>query len=78
MKRAIRLYRLRPGYYYSRKPVQVLGTETHVVIEESDGGSFWRLRLENIPGFEEITDTYGGAKQALELLIAGELEPVFA
>lgn len=78
MKRAIKLYRLRPGYYYSRKPVTVLGIETHVVIEESAGGSFWRLRLENVPGFEEVTQTYAGAKQALELLIAGELEPVYA
>lgn len=79
MKRAIRLYRLRPGYYYSKQTVNVQGIDTHVVIEESDGGSFWRLRLEDVPGYEEIAQTYGGCKAALDILIhSPAMEPVYS
>lgn len=74
----MKMKRLQPGYYYSRKPVTVQGVETHVVIEESAGGSFWILRLEDLPGWETTAQTYGGAKYALRQLIAGRLAPAFS
>lgn len=75
MKHAIRLYRLKPGYYFTRKPVAVHGLQTHAVIEESEGGTHWTLRLEAVPGWTETAQTYAGAKQALRELIAGALAP---
>ena len=78
MTRAIRLYRLKPRYYFTHKRLTVQGVETHAVIEESDGGSFWILRLADLPGWESTWQTYRGAKDALAQLIAGSLEPVMA
>lgn len=76
MKRAIRFYRLKPGYYFTRKPVTIRGgLETHAVIEESEGGSHWTLRLEAVPGWTETAQTMRGAKRALRELIAGALAP---
>ena len=76
MKRAIRFYRLKPGYYFTRQPVEIRGKlTTHAVIEQSDNGAFWTLRLEAVPGWTETAQTYSGAKQALRQLIAGALCP---
>lgn len=75
MKRAITLRRLKPGYYYSTKPVTVQGVATHVVVEQSDGKSFWTLRLENMAGWETTWQTKRGALDAAAQLIAGSLEP---
>ena len=72
----MKLKRLQPGYYYNRTPVVVQGVDTHVVIERSDGGSFWRLRLEDLPGWDLTYATKRGAKQALRDLVAGSLEPL--
>lgn len=76
--KAARLYRCSAGSYFTREAVRVFGRWTHVRIEESDGGSFWRLRLTEFPEFEEVTETYTGAKRALAMLMAGALDPVFA
>ena len=78
MKRAIILFRLRPGYYFSRKPITVQGVETHVVVEQSEGRSFWILRLEDLPGWESTWQTKCGAMDAAQQLVAGSLEPVMA
>lgn len=77
-RKAARLYRCEAGSYFTRDAVRVMGRRTHVRIEESDGGSFWRITLTEFPEFEEITETFGGAKRALSMLMAGALDPVFA
>ena len=68
MKRAIN------GYYFSRKPVTVLGVDTYAVIARDDSGKFWRLRLEDMALADIVRQTKRGCKAALDMLVAGSLD----
>lgn len=71
MKSPIKFHRLQPGYYYSRQTITIQGITTHVVIE--DRGTYWLLRLEDMPGFETTHKTKAHAIFALNDLAAGSL-----
>ena len=64
-----KMKRLGPGYYYSTTAIVIDGIETHVVIEESDGGSYWKLRLESFPSMTSIHSTKKAARWALSEMI---------
>lgn len=71
MRKPLQFRRLQPGYFYSDRAVRYAGRETHVVIERSDGGTYWMLRLESFPGMTSIHQTKRHAQFALAELLNG-------
>ena len=66
--------RLQAGYYYSTKTANIQGINSHVVIECSDGGTYWILRIEELPALNTIHQSYTHCKFALTEMTNGNLE----
>jgi hypothetical protein len=71
MRKPLKFHRLQAGYFYSATAVRYAGRSTHVVIERSDGGTYWMLRIESFPGMTSIHQTKRHAQFALAELLSG-------